>query len=387
MLDLGTLGGSSSSTKAINALGQVAGDSFTTNDRQRHGFFFDGTILSDVGTFGGTSSQVNGLNDSSQVIGYATTTNDAATHAFLYSGGVLRDLGTLGGSLSIAAAINNCGQVVGTSSDANETSRAFLWEAGTITDLNNLLPPNSGWVLQSASLINDAGQIVGLGTTNGSSSLFLLTLPARCTPIANAGTDQTAECGTTVMLDGSGSISPNGNPLTYEWRENNLLLATGVTPSVSLGLGSHSIVLTVTDSQGATSQATVTVTIVDRTPPTVTCPETLVASAGTDSQAPVPDILGGVTASDACTPAAALLKTQSPAAGTLVGIGSHNITVTVTDGSTNRNTCTTTFIVQAESDKITICHKGRIRITVSSKALDAHLAHGDHVGPCTGEGP
>jgi len=384
MVDLGTLGGLTSSAKAVNSLGQVAGDSDTTNG-ESHGFFFSGGIMSDLGTFGGTFSTVNGLNNSGQVVGEAATTNNQG-HAFLFNAGVLTDLGSFGGN-STAQAINNLGQIVGTAQDGSGHSVAFLWQNGTLADLNTFLPPNSGWVLQSASLVNDASQVVGVGVYQGNSSWFLLSLPAHRPPIANAGPNQTVECPSTVLLNGSGSTSSDGSPLTYEWRENETLLATGATPSVSLGLGSHSIVLTVTDSQGATNQATVTVTVVDRTPPTVTCPEALIVSAGTDAQAVVPNILGGVTATDSCTPTAGLLKTQSPAAGTVVGIGTYTITVTVTDGSTNENTCTTAFVVQTASDKITICHKGHIRITISSKALDAHLAHGDSIGACTGETP
>ena len=386
MLDLGTLGGPSSSATAVNAGGQVAGDSDTTN-HQNHGFFFSGGMMNDVGTFGGTFSTVNGLNDSGQVIGDATFPNELVTHGFLYNAGVLTDLGSFGGDSS-ALAINNIGQIVGFSLDAGGTLHPFLWQSGTMTDLNTLLPPNSGWVLQSASLINDASQVVGMGTYQGNSSWYLLSLPtAHHPPIANAGTNQTVECHATVTLDGSGSTSPDGSTLTFAWQENNTVLATGMVASVSLGLGSHSIVLTVTDAQGASAEATVMVTIVDRTPPTVTCPETLIVSAGTDAQATVPNILGGVSATDSCTPAGGLLKTQFPTAGTVVGVGTYTITVTVTDGSTNRNTCTTGFVVQPASDKITICHKGRIRITVSSKALDAHLAHGDTIGACIGDGP
>src|SRR5437763_16984130 len=36
---------------------------------------------------------------------------------------------------------------------------------------------------------------------------------------------------------------------------------------------------------------------------------------------------------------------QSPAAGTLVGLGAHTITVTATDAAGNSATCTTTFTV------------------------------------------
>ena len=42
-------------------------------------------------------------------------------------------------------------------------------------DLNNLIPSGSGWELQYASGINDAGRIVGWGTHNGGTHAFLLT--------------------------------------------------------------------------------------------------------------------------------------------------------------------------------------------------------------------
>src|SRR5207244_1677792 len=53
-----------------------------------------------------------------------------------------------------------------------------------------------------------------------------------------------------------------------------------------------------------------------------------------------------LTASDNCTAAGSLIKTQSPAAGTLVGLGTTTITVTVKDAANNTSTCTTTFTVQ-----------------------------------------
>ena len=41
--------------------------------------------------------------------------------------------------------------------------------------LDNLIPPNSGWVLEFANAINDHGQITGSGTHNGATRAFLLT--------------------------------------------------------------------------------------------------------------------------------------------------------------------------------------------------------------------
>jgi probable HAF family extracellular repeat protein len=91
------------------------------------------------------------------------------------------DLGTLvSHTNSVALAINNVGKVVGYSSTKSGTSRAVLWDNNSIKDLNNLIPPNSGWKLTYANDINDSGQIVGEGIINGRTRAFLLT-PVRVT--------------------------------------------------------------------------------------------------------------------------------------------------------------------------------------------------------------
>ena len=53
--------------------------------------------------------------------------------------------------------------------------RAVVWNRGHIHDLNDLIPQNSGWLLLSASDINERGQIVGFGLHNGQQRSFLLT--------------------------------------------------------------------------------------------------------------------------------------------------------------------------------------------------------------------
>ena len=52
--------------------------------------------------------------------------------------------------------------------------RAALWSEGTATDLNDLLPPDSGWVLEWARGINEEGAIVGRGRYGGVPRAFLL---------------------------------------------------------------------------------------------------------------------------------------------------------------------------------------------------------------------
>jgi hypothetical protein len=73
----------------------------------------------------------------------------------------------------------------------------------------------------------------------------------------------------TVHLDGSGSSDPNGDPLTYSWKDNGQQIATTAVADVPLSVGQHSIVLTVNDGKGGTnSTAAQTVTIT--APPTPT---------------------------------------------------------------------------------------------------------------------
>src|SRR5207302_857342 len=100
---------------------------------------------------------------------------------------------------------------------------------------------------------------------------------------------------------------------------------------------------------------TTTFTGTDDTAPTVNCPAPSSASAGTNCLAAVPDVLGGVSASDSCSGTNGITLSQSPAAGTLVGLGVHVITVTVTDAATNSATCTTTFTVTDDTAPTVIC--------------------------------
>jgi probable HAF family extracellular repeat protein len=74
----------------------------------------------------------------------------------------MTDLGTLPGIPgSLAPSINNKGQVVGFSDDFNGNTVALLWQNGTMTDLNTLIPADSPWFLLEALGINDRGQIAG----------------------------------------------------------------------------------------------------------------------------------------------------------------------------------------------------------------------------------
>ena len=75
------------------------------------------------------------------------------------------DLGTLGGSKAVPAALNDNDQVVGLSSTSDGSEKAFLWENGSMRQLN----VSDGW--SSAEAITNSGLIAGTATIPGSEGL------------------------------------------------------------------------------------------------------------------------------------------------------------------------------------------------------------------------
>jgi probable HAF family extracellular repeat protein len=186
-----TLGGSSSTPTGINANGEVIGTSTVTTGSNpiQHGFIYNSststmTEIKTLNLFNGNTS-AEGINSDGDVVGYSFIAA-GQKHAYLYSlvnsVWVMTDLGTLEGIAgnSDADSVNSSGWVVGTASTGNPNSPTdpFVWIDGQMTDLNSLLPANSGFSqLFTAVAINDAGQIIGKGkTTNGTIEAYILTL-------------------------------------------------------------------------------------------------------------------------------------------------------------------------------------------------------------------
>jgi probable HAF family extracellular repeat protein len=190
MKSLGTLGGANSVATVINYAGEIAGFStLTANSDLTHAFLYRNGVMADIGTLG-TKSEAWGLSLDSSVVGDSMLAS-GDTHAFLWQGGVMRDLGTLGGHNSVAKAIREFGDLIVGESEVTGASgtRAFLYRDGVMTDLNTRLPSGSGWVLESATAINNLGEIAGVGTINGQRHAFLLTLPVRMN-LMNTGNDE-----------------------------------------------------------------------------------------------------------------------------------------------------------------------------------------------------
>jgi probable HAF family extracellular repeat protein len=221
MRDLGTLGGAYSVALGINTAGQVVGWSHLNGSWLPHAFLHDGVRMRALGTLGGEASMAMAINDAGLIVGGAFLPNGSVYHAFLRVGGRMRDLGTLGGSYSFARGINTAGHVVGESLTAGDrVQHAFLYRDGVLKDLNSLIPTGSGWELTEATAINDAGQIVGVGTRGGQPRAYLLSPAVVVIPPPTLPTGLVARVVSAGQIDLSwtdGSGNETGFAL---WRKN-----------------------------------------------------------------------------------------------------------------------------------------------------------------------
>jgi hypothetical protein len=130
-------------------------------------------------------------------------------------------------------------------------------------------------------------------------------------------------CGTGASIDDESSDA-DGDALTITQ-----------TPAGPYPLGTTSVLLTVVDRNGATSQATATVTVVDGTPPAISCPAPITVSTSPGAcSAPVAFT---TPASDSCSPIASI--SSSHASGSTFAVGQTTVTSTATDTAGNAASC------------------------------------------------
>jgi probable HAF family extracellular repeat protein len=196
MIDLGPGAG-----EGINDSGQIVGYSFNSDYPHGEAVFYENGQTEFLGTLGGTKSEAVAINNKGQITGIAETAN-GQNHAFLYNNGSMIDLGVEG----YGCAINSYGQitgegaflysngavtyldVIGNAHGINDKCEitgtgflsngyyAFLYSGGTVTDLNTLIDPTCGWILEGGTGINNLGQICGDGINlQGEEHAVLLT--------------------------------------------------------------------------------------------------------------------------------------------------------------------------------------------------------------------
>jgi probable HAF family extracellular repeat protein len=166
MVDLGGFGGTCTFANDLNNRGQIVGASLVSGDAYQRAFLWQKDSLRDLGgSLGGNNTGAIAINENGESVGFGYLQGEATFHATLWRGvGQITDLGTVGSDpCSFAQGVNDLRQVVGDSSPSDcvnfDTSRAFLWEHGSIVDLNILVPPNSPLYLLYSYTINNQGEI------------------------------------------------------------------------------------------------------------------------------------------------------------------------------------------------------------------------------------
>ena len=155
------------------------------------------------------------------------------------------------------------------SSDPDGSIVSYEWREGT-TVIGMVASPsvwlNVGTHTLTLQVTDNAGE--------SSTDAVLVTVnpPPNAPPSANAGADQTVTDsdgdGTqAVTLNGGASSDSDGTIVSYVWREGASTMATGVSPTVSLSVGTHTLTLQVTDDDGATATDSMTVTVKPFVPP------------------------------------------------------------------------------------------------------------------------
>jgi hypothetical protein len=299
----------------------------------------------------------------------ATPITDATNASYTIPSIIAGDAGTYDVIVS-----NACGSVT----SAGAVITVVLPPDCSVSGSTNVCPSATGLVYTNAGAVNPAAynwQIAGNGSIVGSTSNASVTVNAgasgtftlqstiintdleatnTCSLLVTIGVtsppiigqlpgDQTASAGAgcqAAVPDFSGGLSA-----TDACGSTNVTVAQSPTAGTLVGLGATPVALIVSDSFGNSTTGTVHFTVADTTAPAITqCAGNASADADGNGQASVPDLTGGVSATDACS-GGNLTVSQFPVAGTLVGIGQHSITLSVADEAGNTNQCLATFTV------------------------------------------
>ena len=176
-------------------------------------------------------------------------------------------------------------------------------------------------------------------------------------PTADAGADAffaaTSASGAVATLDASASSDPEGDALTYTWRDAaSAIVGTTAIVSPTVPFGVHAYTLTVTDSHGNTASDSVVVTVEDVLTITVGTPP---ASGATYTFGQT------VSASYTCADSAGILAscTGNVPNGTAVdtlSLGSQTFTVTASNARGDQSSVSTFYsVVQAASSTVVTC--------------------------------
>jgi probable HAF family extracellular repeat protein len=187
----------------MNERGQVLGTMNLAGDSSWHSFLWDRGTITDLGSLGGVITTGQWMNEAGHVVGKSDVTTICTAcpagnqkqlhHPFLWRDGQMIDLGLLhADDAGTAYSVNAHDQVVGVTEvcaavEASDGCFAlaynpFLWERGSLVDLQTLLLSGSGITLskspgRGAYNINDRGEIAAEGVRPNGDARAVLLIP------------------------------------------------------------------------------------------------------------------------------------------------------------------------------------------------------------------
>jgi hypothetical protein len=197
----------------------------------------------------------------------------------------------------------------------------------------------SSWTKDSASItFADPSAQSTTVTIHGSGTITagFSTVQQKTGPVVTVPADMTVE-----------ATGPSGAVVTFTASASDGSLTPTCTPSSgsTFPLGSTTVSCSVTDSAGVTGSASFNVTVVDRTPATLTLPSDMTVEATSSSGAVVTFSASALDLVDGSVPVSC-----TPASGSTFPVGTTKVSCSATDQA--GNTATGTFAVTVQQDPL-----------------------------------
>ena len=270
------------------------------------------------------------------------------------------------------------------SSDPDGGELIYSWAFGT-----DATPATGSGEMPSCTYSTIGTKTVTLTVTDdeGATASDTVTITVHKAPIADAGSDQRVAVGSEATFNGSGSSDPDGGNLTYSWdfgADADPETAEGVMPfCIYSARGAKTVILTVTDDEGATASDTVTINVYN--PPVADAGNNQTVAVGTEvsfdgSGSRDPD--GGVLTyswefGDAEDPTA--IGSEVTASHTYSTIGDKTVTLTVTDDEeamASHTVIITVFKVDAgDAQRVFVGKRVNFTGTIENAPADATFSY------------
>lgn len=167
--------GNDSAAYGVNSAGTVAGVVAPVNTLAEEIEIYACPVQQALGD-GTTRGEALGINEAGDIVGYLWP-SFVQRIPFLYSGGAVNALPIPAPYTDgVATELNNSDVIIGNVRQLGSTqSHLVVWRDGIAMFLNDLLPSNCvGWILDTATGINNRGDIIGTATKAGVGHAYML---------------------------------------------------------------------------------------------------------------------------------------------------------------------------------------------------------------------